>query len=66
MPGELNEQQIRQTAIILGLPADFIRKEYFVTKAIRLLVGLSNDYFELVFQGGTSLSKGYGIINGHL
>lgn len=63
MPGELNEQQIRQTAIILGLPADFIRKDYFVTKAIRLLVGLSNDYFELVFQGGTSLSKGYGIIN---
>jgi predicted nucleotidyltransferase component of viral defense system len=63
MPGELNEQQIRQTAIILGLPADFIRKDYFVTKAIRLLVGLSNDYFELVFQGGTSLSKGYGVIS---
>ncbi len=63
MPGELNEQQIRQTAIILGLPADFIRKDYFVTKAIRQLIGISNDYFELVFQGGTSLSKGYGIIN---
>ncbi|HHX8400520.1 TPA: nucleotidyl transferase AbiEii/AbiGii toxin family protein [Legionella pneumophila] len=63
MPGELNEQQIRQTAIILGLPADFIRKDYFVTKAIRLLVGISNDYFELVFQGDTSLSKGYGVIS---
>lgn len=63
MPGELNEQQIRQTAIILGLPADFIRKDYFVTKAIRLLVGISNNYFELVFQGGTSLSKGYGVIS---
>jgi hypothetical protein len=45
MPGKLNEQQIRQTAIILGLPTDFIRKDYFVTKAIRLLVGISNDYF---------------------
>jgi len=63
MPGELNEQQIRQTAIILGLPADFIRKDYFVTKAIRLLTQVQNEYFELVFQGGTSLSKGYGIIN---
>jgi predicted nucleotidyltransferase component of viral defense system len=63
MPGELNEQQIRRTAIILGLPADFIRKDYFVTKAIRLLVGIPNDYFELVFQGGTSLSKGYGVIS---
>ncbi len=63
MPGELNEQQIRQTAIQLGLPADFIRKDYFVTKAIRLLTHIQNDYFELIFQGGTSLSKGYGLIN---
>lgn len=63
MPGELNEQQIRQTAIILGLPADFIRKDYFVTKAIRLLTEVQHDYFELIFQGGTSLSKGYGIIH---
>ena len=63
MPGELNEQQIRQTAIILGLSADFVRKDYFVTKAIRLLVGIPNNYFELVFQGGTSLSKAYGVIS---
>lgn len=63
MPGELNERQIRQTAIFLGLPSDFIRKDYFVTKAIRLLVGIKNDYFGLVFQGGTSLSKGYGVIS---
>jgi len=63
MPGELNEQQIRQTAIILGLSADFIRKDYFVTKAIRLLAEIPNDYFELVFQGGTSLCKGYGVIS---
>ncbi|HIF0302647.1 TPA: hypothetical protein ACXYLJ_002953 [Legionella pneumophila] len=59
MPSELNEQQIRQTAIYLGSPADFIRKDYFVTKAICLLVGIENDYFGLVFQGGTSLYKGY-------
>jgi len=63
MPGELKEQQIRQTSIILGLSADFIRKDYFVTKAIGLLSEISNDYFELVFQGGTSLSKGYGVIS---
>lgn len=63
MPGELNEQQIRKTAIYLGLSSDFIRKDYFVTKAIRLLVGIQNEYFGLVFQGGTSLSKGYGVIS---
>lgn len=63
MPGELNESQIRKTAIYLGLPADFICKDYFVTKAIRLLTGIQDDYFELIFQGGTSLSKGYCLIN---
>lgn len=63
MPGKLNEQQIRKTAIHLGLPADFIRKDYFVTKAIRQLTTIKNDYFELIFQGGTSLSKGYCLIN---
>ena len=63
MPGKLNESQIRKTAIYLGLPADFIRKDYFVTKAIRLLTGIEDDYFELIFQGGTSLSKGYCLIN---
>jgi len=63
MPGELNEQQIRKTAILLGLPVDFIRKDYFVTKAIRLLTGVNDEYFELIFQGGTSLSKGYGLIS---
>src|SRR3990167_6603474 len=63
MPGELNEQQIRKTAIVLGLPIDFVRKDYFVTKAIRLLAAVQNDYFELIFQGGTSLSKGYRLIN---
>ena len=63
MPGELNESQIRKTAIYLGLPADFIRKDYFVTKAIRLLTNVQDDYFELIFQGGTSLSKGHCLIN---
>lgn len=63
MPGELNIYQIRKTAIGLGLPVDYILKDYFVTKAIRLLTSIQNDYFELVFQGGTSLSKGYSLIN---
>lgn len=57
MPGELNEQQIKQTAILLGLPADFIRKDYFVTKAIRLLTQVQNEYFELVFQGARAFQK---------
>ncbi len=37
MPGELNEHQIRQTAIILGLSPDFIRKDYDPRQHFRTL-----------------------------
>jgi len=63
MLGELNPDQIRKTSILLGIPADFVRKDYFVTKAIQTLTNFEDDFFELIFQGGTSLSKGYQIIH---
>lgn len=63
MPGKLNEEHIRKTAKLLALPAEFVRKDFYVTKAIKALVGVEDDYFSLAFQGGTSLSKGYQIIS---
>lgn len=63
MLGELNEQQIRKTAIALGIPADFIRKDFFVTNAILALTQIEDEYFSLTFQGGTSLSKGHKVIH---
>lgn len=63
MPGKLNERHIRKTAIELGIPADFVRKDFFVTKAIRTLATVEDEYFALIFQGGTSLSKGHQVIN---
>jgi len=62
MPGKLNEEHIKKTAKLLGLPSEFIRKDFYVTKAIKTLVNVQDDYFNLIFQGGTSLSKGYQII----
>jgi predicted nucleotidyltransferase component of viral defense system len=62
MLGKLDQQQMRKTAIQLGIPTDFIRKDYFVTLAIQVLINVENDCFSLVFQGGTSLSKGYRVI----
>jgi len=59
MQDELNEQELRKTAIQLAIPADFVRKDYYVTKVIHALANVEDDYFALVFQGGTSLSKGY-------
>lgn len=58
-----NEEQIKKTAKLLSIPVEFVRKDFYVTKAIQVLVGVQNDYFSLIFQGGTSLSKGYQIIS---
>lgn len=62
MQNDLNDQQLRKVSFQLGLPSDFIRKDYFVTKAIQILTAVEDDYFSLVFQGGTSLSKAYQVI----
>lgn len=62
MQGNLDALQIRKTSALLGIPADFIRKDYFVTQVIHALTQINDDYFELIFQGGTSLSKGYQVI----
>src|SRR3990167_1036977 len=62
MQGNLDTLQTRKTAALLGIPADFVRKDYFVTQVIHALTQINDDYFELIFQGGTSLSKGYQII----
>lgn len=59
MPGKLNEQHVRKTAITLGIPADFVRKDFYVTRAIKTLTNVQDAYFALIFQGGTSLSKGH-------
>jgi len=37
-------------------------KDFYTTKVIRTLTNVKDEYFELVFQGGTSLSKGYQIV----
>ncbi len=62
MLGKFDPKQIRKTAIQLGIPTDFVKKDYFVTSAIQAITNVENDFFALVFQGGTSLSKAYHII----
>ena len=43
----------------LGIAIALIEKDYWVT---HVLWGLSEQGFELWFKGGTSLSKGFGLI----
>src|SRR3989344_3735746 len=55
--------ELEQTSEILNLPISYVRKDFYLTKAIHALSQVKNDYFELIFQGGTSLAKGYKIIS---
>lgn len=51
---------INRAAKELGLRAQFVEKDYWVTEVLRCL---HRDYAaHIVFKGGTSLSKGYGLI----
>lgn len=54
---------LKKTSKLLGIPEAFIKKDYFVTQAIQILTHLDNEYYALVFQGETSLSKGYHLIH---
>ena len=63
MQGKLDPQQTRKTSVMLGISTDFVRKDFFVTEVIHALTKIDDEHFGLVFQGGTSLSKGYQIIH---
>ena len=58
------EQQrtiITQTAIRLGLPEQAVEKDLWMTTILQLVFTLSFAD-KLVFKGGTSLSKSFGLI----
>jgi len=52
---------IRATSEALHLPADAVEKDYYVVRALRALRDDLDGKF--LFKGGTSLSKGWGIID---
>lgn len=49
------------TADALKLPAEFVEKDYWITELLRSVAARIDDA-HVVFKGGTSLSKGYGLI----
>lgn len=50
------------TSQLLYLSQLAVEKDFYVTQAILALTQVKNDYFSLIFQGGTSLSKGYQLV----
>ncbi|MDA2932887.1 nucleotidyl transferase AbiEii/AbiGii toxin family protein [Acidobacteria bacterium AH-259-D05] len=51
---------IEATASTRNIRPDIIEKDYYLTIALRALAEQISDYF--IFKGGTSLSKGWGIL----
>ena len=62
MLDKLDLEQLQQAAFLLNVNRDMIEKDYYVTKALACICSEKSEYFLLVFQGGTSLSKAYGVI----
>ena len=57
---ELFEQLILRTSESLGIKAEIIEKDYYVTLFLKELVSISPD---IIFKGGTLLSKCYHLID---
>lgn len=57
---EVFEQLILRTSDYLGIKAEIVEKDYFVTIFLRELVKIMP---QIIFKGGTSLSKCYKLIN---
>lgn len=52
----------QQAGEVLGLPPNSIEKDFWVCWTLRELFALPNTGQHLTFKGGTSLSKGWGLI----
>ena len=57
---ELFEEMIIAVAQMAGVRTDIVEKDYYVTM---ILQELSKQELPVVFKGGTSLSKAYGVID---
>lgn len=59
---KLISQTIRATSDYLKITPTYVEKDYWITRTLKLLS--ESDYANsAVFKGGTSLSKGYGLID---
>jgi len=56
------EEAIRATAVHFSLPVTYIEKDYWVTRALKEIADSTISH-EVVFKGGTSLSKAYKLIS---
>ena len=57
-----NADIILEIATELGVAPSFIEKDWYAVQVLKLISEYSTDEITPIFSGGTSLSKGYGLI----
>ena len=55
-------EEFKDAAIELGLPETFIEKDWYAIQLLKLINEHQFSDIDPIFSGGTSLSKGYGLI----
>ena len=58
----LDSELINDVATELNVDASFIEKDYYAVKVVQAIADYSHNEITPIFCGGTSLSKGYGIL----
>ncbi|WP_254444668.1 nucleotidyl transferase AbiEii/AbiGii toxin family protein [Anabaena sp. UHCC 0187] len=61
MNTRLNLKTVELIAADLGVDASFVEKDWYAMRIIAAMITIKSD-MRLVFSGGTSLSKGFGLI----
>lgn len=57
-----NASTINEIAAELGVSAAFIEKDWYAVQVLKKIAEYQSSHIEVLFAGGTSLSKGYGLI----
>ena len=60
----LDPDIIEDIAAEMGISSAFVEKDWYAVQALKALAEHDSDEFQAIFSGGTSLSKGYGLIQG--
>lgn len=62
MSTSIDPSLLKVIASDLGVDPSFIEKDWYAMRIIGALITVSNFGIQLIFSGGTSLSKGFGLI----
>lgn len=57
-----SRELIEEVALAKGISESFVEKDWFVTQIISVIAGVQHPNFEVIFTGGTALSKAHKLL----